>query len=141
MEQVLRSAASLLVKIGAIIAVILGVFEIIKGLVTLLFAHAISALLSALFPGASKIIELIPIGGTILGAIWIILGVVIAAIGYSLLKIPVPVSQQDRGRWVGVLAALLALALILGSTSLVAAIGIALLGLILAPVAPPPPAQ
>jgi len=140
-ERILPDAASLLIKIGAIIAVILGIFDIIKGLIVLLFAHAISALLSALLPGASRIIELIPIGGTVLAVIWIILGAVVAAIGFSLLKIPVPLSRQDRGKWVGILAVLLALALIFGSTSLAAAVGIALLGLVLAPTAPPPPTQ
>ena len=105
-------------------------------------SHTLSPpFLGALFPEASKIIEPIPIGGTILAVMWIILEVVVAAIGYSLLKIPVLVSQQDKGKWVGILAVLLALALIFGSTSLAAAAGIALLGLVLAPTAPPPPTQ
>jgi|GEM_PF-2385023 len=139
MERVLQDAASLLIKVGGIVTVILGIFEIIKGLLVLLFAHGISALLGALLPGASNIISLIPIGGTILAAIWIILGAVVAAVGFSLLRVSVPVPQPDRGKWVGILAVFLALALIFGSTSLAAALGIALLGLLLAPVAPPPP--
>jgi hypothetical protein len=139
MEQILPSVSSLLIKIGAIIALILGLFKIVEGLIILLFSHGISALLGTLFPGASSIISLIPIGGAILAAIWIILGAVIAAIGYSLLKVPVPITQPDRGKWVGILAVLLALALIFGSTSLAAAIGIALIGLVLAPVTPTPP--
>jgi hypothetical protein len=139
MQQILPSISSLLIKIGAIIALILGLSKIVEGLIILLFAHGISALLGTLFPGASTLINLVPIGGTILAAIWIILGAVIAAIGYSLLKVPVPITQPDRGKWVGILAALLALALIFGSTSLAAAIGIALIGLVLAPVTPTPP--
>ncbi|MCC6004144.1 MAG: hypothetical protein LM590_07370 [Thermofilum sp.] len=139
MEQILPSVSSLLIKIGAIIALILGLSKIVEGLIILLFSHGISALLGTLFPGASSIIGLIPIGGTILAAIWIILGAVIAVIGYSLLKVPVPITQPDRGKWVGILAVLLALALIFGSTSLAAAIGIALIGLVLAPATPTPP--
>uniref|UniRef100_A0A7C1G9U0 DUF996 domain-containing protein n=1 Tax=Thermofilum adornatum TaxID=1365176 RepID=A0A7C1G9U0_9CREN len=139
MEQILPNVSSLLIKIGAIIALILGLFKIIQGIIILLFSHGISALLGTLFPAASTLINLIPIGGTILAAIWIILGAIIAAIGFALLKIPVPISQQDRGKWVGILAVLLALALIFGSGSLAAAIGIALLGLVLAPATPTPP--
>ena len=139
MEQILPSVSSLLIKIGAIITLILGLFKIVEGLIILLFAHGISALLSMLFPEASRIIGLIPIGGTILAVVWITLGAVIAAIGYSLLKVPVPTSQQDKGKWVGILAVLIALALIFGSISLAAAIGIALLGIVLAPATPPPP--
>jgi len=138
MERLGGEVAALLMKIGGIIALILGLFEIAKGVLTIIVAHAIGGFLSFLFPGIAELIKIIPIGGALLAAAYIIVGAIVVAVGYSLTKIPVPTPPEEKGRWTIILAVLIALALIFGSYGLLVAFALALASLLLAPSARPP---
>ncbi len=147
MERFGLDVAGLLIKIGGIIALVLGIFQIIEGVITVLVASVLGSLLGFIFPGLGALLKLIPIGGTILAAAHIVVGAVLAAISYSLIKLSTPLPANERNRWVAILAVLAALALIFGAWSLLVGLGISLAGLLLAPVrqpgareAPPPPA-
>jgi len=142
-ERLGGEIASFLVKIGGIIALVLGVLDILKGIVLLVLANVIGGFLGSILPGLGWLLNLIPIGGSILSAVYIVAGAVIAAVGYTLVKMPVPPPAEEKSRWVLILAVLAALALAFGSYATLLALALALAGLLLAPTvkptAPPPP--
>jgi vacuolar-type H+-ATPase subunit I/STV1 len=141
-ERLGGEIASFLVKIGGIIALVLGVLDILKGIVLLVLANVIGSFLGSILPGLGWLLNLIPIGGSILSAVYIVAGAVIAAVGYTLVKMPVPPTAEEKSRWVLILAVLAALALAFGSYATLLALALALAGLLLAPTvkptAPPP---
>ena len=142
MERLGGEIAGFLVRIGGVIALVLGVIEILKGFALLLLANLIGGFLGSLLPGAGWLLKLIPVGGTILGAAYIVGGAVVAAVGYALVKMPVPPPSEEKSRWILILAVLAAIALALGSYTILVALIIALAGLLLAPTVkhtPPPP--
>jgi hypothetical protein len=141
-ERLGGEIASFLVKIGGVIALVLGVIEILKGIVVLVLANLIGGFLGSLFPGVGWLLNLIPIGGSILAAAYIIGGAVVAAVGYTLVKMPVPPAHEEKSKWILILAVLAAIALAFGSYTILLSLALALAGLLLAPTVkptPPPP--
>lgn len=142
-----KDISAFLIQIGGILAIILGIFEVIRGLVVLLATAFLQAVLSPLILSTflAPLAPLIPwIGGT-LAVVYVILGIIVAAIGYRLYKLGTPpLPKGERDRWIVLTAIFLSLALILGHTWLAIALAVSLAGLVLsptnqAPVTPTPP--
>ncbi len=138
-EKIAPEFAGLLVKIGAIIIIVLGIFEIIKGIVIILFASAIGALLSSLLPVYGEILKLIPVGGMLLALLYIVIGSIVVSVGFSLLKASLPLTPDQRNRWITLLGVLIAIALLFSSWDLLIGLVLALAGIIILPVAQAPP--
>jgi len=146
-ERLGGEIAGFLVKIGGVIALVLGVLDVLKGIALLVLANVIGVLLGSVLPGSMLpglgwLLNFISIGGGILSAVYIAAGAVIAAVGYALVKMPVPPPAEEKSRWVLFLAVLAALALAFGSYATLLALALAIAGLLLAPTAkpaPPPP--
>lgn len=139
-----------LVKIGGVLAMVLGVVEAVKAVIALILAGSFGTLLSTLlgsyFPAAKWLADiLLPLAyAYLVGAL--VAGVIVALAGYNLYRLgslpSIPV--EERNKWIVYTVILIALSLIVGATYIVIAFAVALLGLILlpaeqAPVTPPTP--
>lgn len=126
-----------LVRIGGLIAFVLGVFEVVKGLLLLALVQAAGRLLSgawllsSIFPELGWLLSLVPVSGAALAAAHIVAGAVYAAAARSLIKAPVPMPPEERDKWTTALAVLAAVAIILNLHGLLLALGLSLAGLLL----------
>jgi len=130
--------AGSLVRIGGLIVLALGVFEIVKGLLLLAIVQAVGGflsgawLLSSVFPELSWFLSLLPVSGTALAVVHLAVGAVFTAVGCLLARLSLPVPPEKRDRWTAALAILAAVAIILGSYGILLALGLSLAGLLLA---------
>jgi hypothetical protein len=129
--EVLRT----IVKVGGILAMVLGVIEAIKAVIGLVLVGAVGGLVSSFLPAIGWLVNLLaPIGYAYLVGLMVI-GIIISVVGYNLYKLgsAQKLSPEDRNKWIVILVILLALSLIAGATYVTIAFVISLIGLILLP--------
>ena len=88
-------------------------------------------LLGSVFPELSWLLSFIPVSGAVLAVAHFTVGVVYAAVGYLLAKVPTPVPPEKRDRRTAILAILAAVTIILSSYGLFLALDLSLAGLLL----------
>jgi hypothetical protein len=133
----------ILLEIGGILMMVLGAVSIIKAIIILALAGTLGGIISSFFPAIRWLVNLLlPFGYAYTIGI-LVVGIVLAVIGYKVYKLgSLPSIPSDkRNTWIVILVILLAIALLAGETYTSIALIIPLVGLVLTPVEqlPPPP--
>jgi len=151
----LGEIGKLLIKIGGILAMVLGVVDVLKYAAYLIliylakgFLDTIISNLSPSLPWISIVTSLLTSSGSLVSAALLVLSVVFTYLGFRIFKAAdeVPMPTKARDRWIIVLSVLFALSLLLSSPFLAISFLLPIIGLIIVPtqppgVAPAPPAQ
>lgn len=129
--------ASTLLKIGSVILLVLGIVDILRGLITLfvvsLIGNIAGSYLASIFPPLSFLSWLLPLLGPILGGANIITGVVASVVGYQLMKLTTPIPAPQRDKWIIISAVLTAIALAFFSPWYLLAFALIIVGLLFSP--------
>ncbi|MEM0460279.1 MAG: hypothetical protein QXJ21_06785 [Thermofilum sp.] len=141
----LEDVSSVLVRVGGVLLLVLGIADIVKGLVMLIALSVLGGIAGGILSSVAPFFEfarwVLPLLGPLLGGSSLVVGTVAAVVGYSLLKLPAPLPAEQRNRWLLVTAILAAVALVFLSYWYLLAFAIILLGFLLSPTRlPPPPA-
>lgn len=135
--------ASTLLKIGSVILLVLGIVDILRGLITLfavsVIGNIVGSYLASIFPPLGFLSWLLPLLGPILGGASIITGVVASVVGYQLMKLTTPIPTPQRDKWIIISAVLTAIALAFFSPWYLLAFALIIAGLLLSPTVQIPP--
>lgn len=133
-----------LVKVGGVIALILGIVDMLRGLAILFFASVLKDILEPILAGTflASILPFLPVIGGVFAIGSLILGVIAIVAGYILSRLDLALlNEAQRNRVIIFCAIIAALSLLLQSPWLFIAIAISLAGILLAPKPLPPPSQ
>lgn len=139
----LGEVGKFLVKIGGIIALVLGIVNALKYAAYLLLLYLAKGVLDALIAALgsslswiSMITNLMASLGSVAFIALLVLSIVFAYLGFRIFKaadeLPMPAKARDK--WIIALSILFALSLLLGSPFLAASFLLPIVGLIIAPI-------
>ncbi|MEM4455444.1 MAG: hypothetical protein QXT28_12070 [Thermofilaceae archaeon] len=95
----LEDASSVLVRVGGVLLLILGIADIIKGFVMLVALSVLGSIAGGILSSIAPFFEftkwVLPLLGSLVGGSSLVVGAVAAVVGYSLLKLPTPLSAEQ----------------------------------------------
>ncbi|QOJ78965.1 hypothetical protein IG193_00415 [Infirmifilum lucidum] len=149
-KQIAEELGAFLIRVGGILVLIFSLVEAVKSMVSLFIIWVLPPLLvdvlTTVFtsiPWLKPLVSFLVGIGSALLAVMLVVYLVLAYLGYRMLKLPdtLPIPHGTRSTWLVLTAVLLAISLLTGSMLLAVAIATVLVGLLIAPTEKPAPPQ